>query len=90
MVAKVAYPLFGFPAYAADLRGAPVGDDIKEEARKDAIQVLGELFDAMQSEFMAGPFCCGDKQPLLIFALHPRLSFWMWLHTPCRNGHANS
>jgi glutathione S-transferase len=62
MVGKVVYPLFGFPPYPADLRGAPVSDVIRERGRLDAQAALPELLNVFRDFFMQGDFI-GDETP---------------------------
>lgn len=62
MVAKVVYPLFGFPPYPADLHGAPIPDSVKTEGRLAAQAALPELLSVIHEFFFEGDFI-GGKTP---------------------------
>ena len=60
LVGKTVYPIFDFPPYPADLRGAPVDDSIKEQGRLGAQAAIAEVLDVVRSFFLNGPFIGGD------------------------------
>lgn len=60
LIGKTVYPIFNFPPYPADLRGAPVADEIKEQGRKDAQAAIAEVLEVVRDFFISGHFIGGN------------------------------
>lgn len=59
LVGKTVYPIFDFPPYPADLRGAPVDDAIKERGRLDAQAAIADVLEVVRQFFLKGEFIGG-------------------------------
>jgi len=63
LVARATYPVLGFPQYAGEVATSEAGDDLKEQARRDAETALAEPLDVYRAFFLDGREFIGGAQP---------------------------
>ena len=76
LVARATYPKLGFPQYPGEVATSAAGDDMKEQARKDAEAALAEPLDVYRAFFLEGKkFIGGDSPSIADFRLAATLEF---------------
>ncbi len=63
LVARATYPVLGFPQYPGEVATSEAGDDLKDQARRDAEAALAEPLDAYRAFFLDGREFIGGAQP---------------------------
>ncbi len=63
LVARATYPVLGFPQYPGEVATSEAGDELKEQARRDAEAALAEPLDVYRTFFLHGRDFIGGGQP---------------------------
>src|SRR5215211_2700636 len=76
LVARATYPTLGFPQYAGEVATSEAGDDLKEQAQKDAEAAIAEPLEAYRAFFLEGKtFIGGDAPSIADIRLAATLEF---------------
>src|SRR5919107_2200846 len=63
LVARATYPVLGFPQYPGEVATSEAGDELKDQARRDAEAALAEPLDVYRSFFLDGRDFIGGAEP---------------------------
>jgi glutathione S-transferase len=63
LVARATYPTLGFPQYAGEVGPSEAGDDLKEQAQRDAEAAIAEPLNAYPEFFLDGRQFIGGQTP---------------------------
>jgi len=63
LLARATYPVLGFPQYAGEVGTSAAGEEMKEQARRDAEAAIAEPLDAYRAFFLDGKRFIGGSEP---------------------------
>jgi glutathione S-transferase len=76
LVARATYPTLGFPQYAGEVATSDAGDELKDQAQRDAQAALAEPLEAFRAHFLEGRrFIGGDSPTIADIRLAATLEF---------------
>jgi len=76
LITRATYPTLGFPQYPGEVGSSEAGDDLKEQAVKDATAAIAEPLEVYNTFFLAGrPFIGGDRPSIADIRVTASLEF---------------
>lgn len=63
LVARATYPTLGFPHYPGEVGSSDAGDELKDQAQRDATEAIAAPLDVYHTFFLDGKQFIGDTSP---------------------------